>query len=600
MIVPAHVLDEYPVVSFDVFDTALYRLSGIPKTTFYLIQARLRSSILVWEYPVLGDNFVYMRREAEHACRRERVKEEGTAEVTIDDIYDVFAEVAGVPLTVALQIRDMELVLEETQLRRNRRIHKVWEYCVQHQKRIIFTSDMYLPSTFIRHILEKEGYASPEVYVSCDYGVGKYDDGKIFEIVDCDLKDILHIDDNPQVVATLKASGVDAYCIEPEDTYNTYVYSDSPVSSIIKGVTQGLSGSDSEMIGASIFGPLVLGFLIWVYHNTADVDSVALFSRDGYLLYDLLSIYFPGRTYRYYQSSRMSALQASLYNFDLEKVHRNIAGRSPRPVSQLLKMYGILRPEMHVDTAKQHGFKSLQSTVTKANVKAFAMLLDDLYLQLQDSSLVALQGAQQHLADIIGTNVAFVDLGWTGSLQYSLSKVLNTSARTNIRGLYFHYWNFPNYSRTSLHDTYHAYMRDTGASAYVTKPLQQGGVEILENVLSDPGATVLRYGEDGPEQEEGYRHPQANVIESMHRGIRMFVDTAMTFLENTSSLISADWTAPFFRMVSFPTNIEADILGPIEHGDGAGTLSGNTEELASTTSSKPYWPTAAVLRKRNT
>ena len=98
-------------------------------------------------------------------------------------------------------IRQKELELELKYCSQRIFTKNLYELAVYTGKKVIFTSDMYLPPAFIKKMLDKCGYpeGSYELYLSCDLRKTKHT-GSLFNHVIKDLKlkpeEILHIGDN--------------------------------------------------------------------------------------------------------------------------------------------------------------------------------------------------------------------------------------------------------------------------------------------------------------------------------------------------------------------------------------------------------------------
>lgn len=602
-------IDKHDIVSFDIFDTALFRIGERHRTTAFLVQCKLHEHAIAWQYPKFVSNFLWVRHEAEAAARRERAKEEGDHEVTFDEIYDVVTEVAGVPLSIARQAQQIELEIETWQLRVNPEMHDVWQYARDQQKHIIFVSDMYHTQSTLTTWLENVGYKNAKVYVSSEYRQSKQE-GSLFRAVSAQVpsSSIIHIGDNYKSdVESAQFNSWTAVHYQYQFPYATYTQNPSPEYGLLTGPLQGQTfDSEYEALGASTFGPLVAGFLLWIYYNTTSDSPLLFLSRDGYLLHTLASRYFTNRTLYYVDASRIAALSASLYSFDMPKVARYVLGKAGRAIGDLLRVYGLEQPEMYMHEITRAGFRSLSSMATEEHSEQITKLL--LYLQqpLQQAALSTLQHAEKYFEPFLGKQITMIDLGWSGSVQKYLSQVLNARSTTYINGLYYQLWNFPNFHRTSLHDTYRAYLRDVHAPHTLSRALMShGGVEILENVLSEPHGTVLRYDTDGPIREE-FVHPQIDAIEQIHAGIEKYVESLFSLirLSNASTLIMYPWNEPFERLVHFPTATEAELVGVLEHGDGIGDLESQATPLAPILSSykeeleNVYWTRGFILRNQ--
>lgn len=141
-------LAAYDIISFDVFDTLVFRAFDEPKLLFRLWG-------LLHEQPYAYD----VRRAAERELREER-----GGEVTLADIYRRMEPHLGIS---AEQGMADEIGLEMRYCRPNPYMREVYDRLREQGKRIVVTSDMYLPKQAIAAILERCGYAGWEaLYVS--------------------------------------------------------------------------------------------------------------------------------------------------------------------------------------------------------------------------------------------------------------------------------------------------------------------------------------------------------------------------------------------------------------------------------------------------
>ena len=157
-------IERYTIVSFDVFDTVVKREVAEPKDVFALIEARLRD-----KPNISVEHFYELRVEAERIAR----KANRGREVTLEDIYKQIS----VSNERRLELMRLECQTEIEISTPNIPIKHVYDACARQGKKILFISDMYLPSEVIWQILQKNGYDTGRLYVSCEAGRTKRDGG---------------------------------------------------------------------------------------------------------------------------------------------------------------------------------------------------------------------------------------------------------------------------------------------------------------------------------------------------------------------------------------------------------------------------------------
>ena len=153
------------VASFDVFDTMLTRLVGTPHSAFLLLGRQLITESLI---TTSAHAFQLRRVHAEEHARRLSSAEE----VTIDEIYDVLASWYGWSAQQRSQALELEMELERLLLRPVPEASHLVQQARNRGERVVFTSDMYLPGSFVaEHLRAGDLWRSgDECYVSSDIG----------------------------------------------------------------------------------------------------------------------------------------------------------------------------------------------------------------------------------------------------------------------------------------------------------------------------------------------------------------------------------------------------------------------------------------------
>lgn len=188
---------ETKVVSFDIFDTLVWRPFWDPTDLFYLV------GIYANQLLNAGDllDFRDIRITAEKRAREVgRIQHPAWEEITLDDIYDIIQEYLGLTDAQRNSIRDKEIELELKYCNSRAYAKEIFDLCKVLGKKVIITSDMYLPKDIIENILANCGYQGYEkLYLSSDVKLGKWS-GKLFQFICKDLSispdTILHIGDD--------------------------------------------------------------------------------------------------------------------------------------------------------------------------------------------------------------------------------------------------------------------------------------------------------------------------------------------------------------------------------------------------------------------
>ena len=179
------VVEPYSVVSFDLFDTLLYRTLNEPKDVFRLMEPQIYE-----QYGV--KDFARKRIAAEEEARKRSEYEE----VTLSEIYECI-EATSLQRAAWMQ---MEQETERQVLRADPVMVPLFQHCLQKGKKIWIISDMYQNSGFLQKLLEENriiGYNL--LYISCEENASKAT-CKLFEIAkeqtDEKPEKWIHIGDN--------------------------------------------------------------------------------------------------------------------------------------------------------------------------------------------------------------------------------------------------------------------------------------------------------------------------------------------------------------------------------------------------------------------
>ena len=201
------------VVSFDVFDTLIFREVKTPEEVFALAAP-----------DDLG--FKAARIEAERYIRENTAAED----ITIDEIYGRLALKYG--NEKAEELKDKEIGKEMELAYANPEALRFFEYLKTKGKRIVITSDMYLPEKIVDQMLRKNGFEGYEkLYVSGDRGVAKRT-GHLYDLLKEELgtDSIVHIGDHARSDYYMAMrSGIKAFLYSPKNSIRVFARSRAQV-----------------------------------------------------------------------------------------------------------------------------------------------------------------------------------------------------------------------------------------------------------------------------------------------------------------------------------------------------------------------------------
>lgn len=411
-------LENYDVVSFDVFDTLILRNLLDSRDIFYLTGMKLGIS-----------GFKGLRERAEReAIRRKRFRGQGK-EVTIRDIYEVIGEWQGVDVQTGMEA---EVSVERAVCRDNPYWHEVFNELLTAGKQIIIVTDMYLPEKVIRELLVHCGYVIDrvEIFVSCEERAAKRD-GTLFSLVKQrignDFRGI-HIGDNKasDVRAARQAGWKALYYKNVHSVGKYYRYFSKSIiaASVCGGILDAqLHNGKVEMtaveeFGFCYYGPLAVGYCGWLAELAADkrIDKFLFVSRDGYLLKEIWEKHFAAVPGEYVITSRYALTQINVQEgFELF-IQQNIIPMAKKHELTMSQLLCRLQLEDMVPFLEAGGLRK-DTVLCRENLEVFLRFL---YQQKEkisgiygDSILAAEKYFKRFITDC--DTVCVVDVGWLGT-----------------------------------------------------------------------------------------------------------------------------------------------------------------------------------------
>lgn len=417
------------VVSFDVFDTLIFRPFSTPSDLFFLLGEKL-------EYM----DFKRIREEMEWKARQIRYEKEKQYEINLDEIYDVLSKETGLPKEETMQ---MELELEYTYCYANPYMKQVVEKLYEFGKKVVITSDMYLSGEQIKELLRQAGY--PEFsayYVSSDYGKSK-GNGNLFEYVKSQVgkdKLIYHVGDNENSdIEKARKHGLKPYYYKnvnaAGEKYRSYDMS-SLVGSVYRGLVNshihnGLYSYSREYEYGYIYGGLfVTGYCQFIHEYALKngIDKILFLARDGDILQKAYKVLYPESKIRteYVYWSRLAAtkMAASRYKYDYfrrflhHKVNQNYS------LAQILKTMEL--EDMLTDLCEVCSLNKDDELIHK-NVECVKAYLDERWDQVIAHYDEQMSAGKQYYSKVLAgcEKAAAVDIGWAGSGAITLDYIVN-------------------------------------------------------------------------------------------------------------------------------------------------------------------------------
>ncbi len=322
-------IDQYDVISFDVFDTLIMR--DVLKPTDIFEEIGQKNNIAEFQEVRIG---------AEKKAR------ELKKEPNLQEIYEELAARTGYKNDIIARLIDSEIETEQDHCIARDTVIAAYRYALNNGKKIFFTSDMYLSKDVIKKLLSKcgidEGY---ELLVSNEFGTSKLS-GELFDLLvnKADGKRILHIGDDLKVdKQNAEKKGVDSFLIrsaydmlsasdyatlfdylenENDKDYLGYYISKALNDPFAMNGSKGKIPIKTEKDISFLLYPVTKLLLDFIIDNAHDYDCLLFPSRDGWFLYQLYCQYNNDHAKeklpiaKYVYSSRMGLSRAALSDID--------------------------------------------------------------------------------------------------------------------------------------------------------------------------------------------------------------------------------------------------------------------------------------------
>lgn len=484
-------IDVHPVITFDVYDTLVCRVIYKDRDLWHLVDREYQKRN--HEKPI---GFYKKRETADHKAR----KIYQYCEVTLDEIYQVFADLYGQELADACKALEIELEINLTFP--NDEVIEAYRYALQQNKKVYIISDMYLMDTIIGQVLEHNkitGY--DKLFVSCIYRKTKHEEGALFsavlEEIQAKAKDVLHIGNDAKAdIQQSKAVGLDAYLIKPP-SHKSYINESKAKGDLDYSLLYGFikkhnspqkPDSLAYRLGFDVFGPIVKGFMEWIkaHKDKCNLDAILFLARDGYVLQELSDQEGTFTSFYSYLSRRSVVIPMIQYCQSLEDILRLY--KSWQPNITLNTLFNRLGIPFDAEVVRSVGL-SESSTFTRYELPRDERI-KTLYSKLQARVYYNSKEQGQLLSDYLKQyndygRIGIVDLG-AGTIVSALQQY-STIKNYNIDWI-------PLYLQNS-HEPKDSYI--DVSQDYELQTALRLGYMFLEVFFTAPHGTTLGYEYDG-------------------------------------------------------------------------------------------------------
>lgn len=317
----------YDAVSFDLFDTLIMRQVLFSADVFELVDDRLR------QHGMIIEDFPAKRMASEKALSRDRAPR-------LSEIYTHMKQTYQLPEIEPEQMAVLEWEIDCGLVVPRREVCRLLSDLEARGKKVYIVTDSYYNKKQIARILKKCGITHyTDVFVSCEYGVGKTQ-GLFHEYKETvDVWSYLHIgDDVAADVESAEKNGLSA-CrlysgidfLEQAGYMGLWDYTEylsdririgmfvanvfnSPFQFETKECRIGVRTAYD--IGYVFFAPMICDFVLWFREQAEKyrLENILFCARDGYLVKQLYDELCNQISSVYFLTSRMAAIRAGMEN----------------------------------------------------------------------------------------------------------------------------------------------------------------------------------------------------------------------------------------------------------------------------------------------
>jgi len=572
--------NDIKVVSFDLFDTLLYRRVAKPTAVFGLACQHAGSLTPI----TLADSeYEELRHVAEKKIRQQHTH----GEVTLTDIFK------GMPLSPAQKSALMaaELQIESEVAFLDEKLTSIIETLIAQNVKVVFISDMYLLAEQVRETFFPAGSFLHQIpmFMSCEYKASKAS-GSLFhavkEALEIEYASWLHVGDN--LLSDIKNAerlGIKAVWVAPAIDHKMITLAEEKCFSAIPdcNAIRMLSCvhrpsdcvDDAFELGAFSWGALLLAFCDWVIDKTIAHKSgiILCIMREGEVFTPLINTRLEQRGIRgidvkkFYVSRKstllpsidllsehwmhdMLALFMKIRGYCIANLYRDLS----LPVDALHQNYENL--ELRKADCMFHQGENVLTVLSKT--------LSRHQETIRNIVLQAKAAFHHYFEQNIGydyNDCVVVDLGAGGTAQHQVECALDLNARANLLLLSNHRI----YENLST-----AYESFIGAhnDNYQIRQLFSRSPECIEGFLLGDVGTTTGYDEFGQPVLGPSINANHKLVSAFFEGVKSFFDCFDKY--GFTSLDERYVVSSLARYVRMPTEKESRIFTALLHEDNFG------------------------------
>ena len=482
---------DFEYVSFDIFDTLLFRTVLSPEDVFDIVQ---------YIYNKKHDNKIRNFKETRIRYEIKLRNSDKNREITLEKIYN------SLPYTEEIK-KELCYLEKHTEINScipNTPMLELMQKCSECNKKIIIVSDMYLDRDTIEKMLRKIGITCRyRLFLSSEEGVTKKSGRlfpKVIDILGVKSSDIIHFGDNEYSdIKMAEKAGIKAetrlICTKDIDLYqrrnNTIKY--KHLDAIFKNEYRGEDVSEYR-IGYTVVGPLLYAFCDWLHEQKTrnNYEKVFFVSREGYLIQKIYKEMFPDDTTQYIYLNK-NLLRFPLLNAECSMTNliNTLPIKDTYSIIELLNVLYVGNNEKYYKKFRDVNMISRKDIVDGKYDDVFKEVFDDVKEELEKQNEYLLGYLKQE-GFFDGRNF-LVNNSINGNGQMMIKKILQkNNISVEILGVQFVK---SRKCREALQDKCISWISDSNLSGRYTMKFNRYAL-LLEHIMFEPSGTAVRFDRD--------------------------------------------------------------------------------------------------------
>ncbi len=448
--------EDVKVISFDIFDTLVYRPTIYPTDIFYLVSKQAKA------LNIIKKDFYQTRLALEDQARKLYKKNKETDEITLDEIYQALEKKHGYSKEIANKLKQIEIDIEVQLIQPSQLVKKLYLLAKEHSKKIIITSDMYLPQNVIEKILENTGYNGyDKLYLSSEVGKNKRS-GELFKHILSELKadikpdEILHIGDNLQsdikqaekcgILTHHVPQAVDIFFANSEwvkiqkehiPLDNRFLFGQQ-IHSLLLDSDQPFDDNSLFCDSHYNMGWFSIAPILMKIANTAHNDpffnkyeKLYFAARDGYLpqkAYDILAKYYPNAIPSEYLYVSRQSYKFNTFTGNLKTYISQWPSHDYLKVTNEQMLIAYFNKKFIADFQQELKIMDLDDKYDAKTIMRFLKInTAKIHEFIEQEKHIEKSSYMEYFQDDTSDRLCIFDIGYSGSVSNALTRILNKS-----------------------------------------------------------------------------------------------------------------------------------------------------------------------------